>query len=121
MDHYKLNQIVQAEVISLRPYGALLSVNNDCKGLLHISEISSFYVADINDFLFLGEKVDVQIIDIDEKTGFLKFSLKSISDKPPKTHRRFRHEKIDEKEIDFTPLKEMLPLWIERAKEQKND
>lgn len=121
MENYQIDQKVKAEVVSIRSYGAILAINNDDRGLLHISEISSYFVTDINEYISEGELVEVQIIDIDEKTGFLKFSLKNLHDKPRKVKNRYKHEKIDENEVDFNPLKEMLPLWIAKAKEQKND
>lgn len=121
MSNYHLEQIVEAKVVTIKPYGAILALEDDAKGLLHISEISSSFVSDITDFFNVGDHIKVEIIEIDDNTGFLKFSLKSINDQDPKRKRKYQHEKIEQEEIDFTPLKDMLPIWIAKAKEQKND
>lgn len=121
MPNYRVDQIVDAKVVTVKPYGALLAIDNVAKGLLHISEISSSYVSDITDYFSVGDTIRVEIIAVDEKNGFLKFSLKSVNDQGPKKKKKYHQEHIDESEIDFTPLKDMLPVWIAKAKEQKND
>ena len=121
MANYQINDIVEVKINALRNYGALVSTLDDVKGLLHISEISDLYVANIADFVKIGEMMKMKIIDIDPNTQFLKVSLKQASLTGKKAKKRRQHEKINTEEIDFTALKEMLPIWIAKAKEQNHD
>ena len=45
---------------------------------LHIKQISDSYISNINTYLQDGALIKVRIIEIDEKNGFLKLSLKSV-------------------------------------------
>lgn len=121
MANYQIDDIVEVKVNALRNYGALVSTLDDVKGLLHISEISDLFVANIADFVKVGDTMKMKIIDIDQTSQFLKFSLKQVSPVGKKAKKRRQHEKISSEEIDFKPLKEMLPIWIAKAKEQEHD
>ena len=46
-------------------------------GLLHISEIANYRIANINDVLKVGQQVRVKVIEADEK-GRLRLSAKAI-------------------------------------------
>ena len=46
-------------------------------GLLHISEIANYRIANINDVLKVGQQVKVKVIEADEK-GRLRLSAKAI-------------------------------------------
>jgi len=122
MEKISVNQIIDVTVVALREFGALISTADGQKGLLHISEVSHFFVADVTDILKVGEKLIVKVLEIDASSGFIKVSLKQMSAPSAKRVKKHRQiEKIDENEIDFTPLKEMLPIWIKTAKEQTHD
>lgn len=121
MSKYQVDDIIDVRVTAIRDYGALVLTSDDCKGLLHISEVSPFYVANIHDFVHINDVIKVKVIEIDEKTDFLKLSLKQLPELVKKSKKKAQHEKINQNEIDFTPLKAMLPIWIAQAKEQQND
>ncbi len=46
-------------------------------GLLHISEIANYRIANINDVLKVGQQVRVKVIEADDK-GRLRLSIKAI-------------------------------------------
>ena len=121
MENLNLNDIITVKITSLRDYGALVLAENGQKGLLHISEISPFYVSNISDFVKENDDVRVKVIEIDSNSGFFKVSLKQLVHNPKRQKRHAQYEHIDENEIDFSPLKAMLPQWIKNAKEQTHD
>ncbi len=76
MDNLELNSIVEGTVTGIVSFGAFVDIGVEKNGLIHISNISDEYIKDINEFLKVGQKVKVQIINIDKKLG--RISLKIV-------------------------------------------
>lgn len=117
---YQIGDIVVGKVTGIQNYGAFVIFNDDCQGLIHISEISSKFVRNILDFITIGSEIRVKVIDIDPKTKNARLSLKAVTErerqvirKPPVLKKA--KIKIPEEELDFKPLEEKLPIWIEEA------
>ncbi|MGI6509168.1 MAG: CvfD/Ygs/GSP13 family RNA-binding post-transcriptional regulator [Erysipelotrichaceae bacterium] len=108
---YKTGQVVQGTITGIKPYGAFVKVDEETYGLIHISEISEYYIDDVSYFFRKGEKLVVKIIDID-RNGQLKLSLKAIQ-----TNRKYavptKKDIAKIEKIGFKSLKEKLPVWIE--------
>lgn len=115
MMNYTVGQVVQGIVTGIQPYGAFVKVDGGTDGLIHISEISSHYVNDVHNYVNIGEKVVVKIIDIDENNGQLRLSLKAVQPgrKSPRSH---INRTEDELKIGFSSLKDKLIQWIEEEK-----
>lgn len=74
---------IKAIVSSIQPYGAFVDAGNDIEGFLHITEISwEKNIKKPNDYLQIGQEVDVEIIELDPSKKRLRVSLKKLSDKP---------------------------------------
>jgi len=76
----KVNDIVRGKVSGIQPYGAFISLNDGITGLVHISEISSYFVKDITKFLTVGEEYSFLVIEIDNEKKNAKLSLKRITE-----------------------------------------
>lgn len=117
MDEIKVNDIIEVVVTGIQKYGAFVLINNKYDGLIHISEISSGYVKNINDYIKIKDKIYAQVVDIDEENNKFKLSIKNID---------YRNSgKVINEDNEFTngfePLKEHLDLWInEKIKEIMN-
>lgn len=113
---YKVLDIVKGQVSGIEKYGIFVNLENSYSGLIHISEISSGYVKEINDYVSVGEEIYCRILDIDEETKHLKLSIKDINYKTDgSTDREAEFMK------GFLPLKEKLPIWTkEKLEEIKN-
>lgn len=112
---YEVGHIIEGTVLELRKYGAILVLEDETRGLLHISEISDRYIHNIEKFVQVGRTYHVKIIEINEEGKFLKVSLKQITMEERldyKTGARKRFQ-VDEKEIDFSPLEKSLTTWTE--------
>ena len=81
MDNIKINDIIEVVVTGIQKYGAFVLIDNQYDGLIHISEISSGYVKNINDYIKIKDKIYAQVVDIDEENQKFKliFSKKSIA------------------------------------------
>ncbi|AKX33888.1 S1 RNA binding domain protein [Spiroplasma litorale] len=74
-------QKIIAKVTAIVNYGAFCEIiDNDetIKGLIHISEISDFYVKSISEFLETGKEYEVEVIDFSKDKNQVKLSYKSI-------------------------------------------
>jgi general stress protein 13 len=102
----KLNDIVKGEITAIKPYGAFVKVDTDYIGLIHISEFSDGFVRSIDDYVAIGDIIDLKVIKITEDK--LSLSYKAIN----KRKKRYNIN-LD---AGFTPLKEALDEWIENYK-----
>lgn len=114
MDDIKVNDIIKVVVTGIQKYGAFVLIDDKYDGLIHISEISSGYVRNINDYIKIKDEIYAQVVDIDKENNKFKLSIKNID---------YRNDgKIlndnDNYSNGFEPLKEHLDLWInEKIKE----
>ena len=75
--------IVSGVITGIKDYGAFVQVEEYC-GLIHISEFSDGFVKNINEIVAIGDVVNVEILEIDEKGKKLKLSYKSANVLPSK-------------------------------------
>jgi len=73
----EVGQVYEGAVLRLLDFGAIVQVLPGRDGLLHISEIANYRIANINDVLKVGQHVRVKIIEADDK-GRLRLSIKAI-------------------------------------------
>ncbi|MBT5934473.1 30S ribosomal protein S1 [Sulfurimonas sp.] len=74
---------ITVTVSNIEAYGVFVDLGNDIEGFLHISEISwNKNVKNPNDYLTVGEEIDVEVIEINSKTHKLRVSLKRLLPKP---------------------------------------
>ncbi|VFR46895.1 Polyribonucleotide nucleotidyltransferase [plant metagenome] len=73
----EVGQVYDGSVLRLLDFGAIVQVLPGRDGLLHISEIANYRIANINDVLKVGQALRVKVIEADEK-GRLRLSVKAI-------------------------------------------
>jgi len=74
---------VTATVSNIEPYGVFVDLGEDLEAFLHVSEVSwDKNVKHPKDYLEIGEDINVEVIEIDEKGRRLRVSLKSLLPKP---------------------------------------
>ena len=74
---------ITVTVSNIEAYGVFVDLGNDIEGFLHISEISwDKNVKNPNDYLKVGQEIDVEVIEINSKTHKLRVSLKRLLPKP---------------------------------------
>ena len=108
MDEIKINDIIECTITGIQKYGAFALINNKYDGLIHISEISSSYVKNINDYIKIKDKIYAQVVDIDEENNKYKLSIKNIDYR--NTGNYLNND--EESNNGFETLKEHLDLWI---------
>ena len=64
-------------VVRIVEFGAFVNLLPGTDGLLHISQISNQRIANVADVLSEGQKVMVQVVDVDQR-GRIKLTMKDI-------------------------------------------
>ncbi len=78
----QVNEVYEAKVKTIQPYGAFVEFLPKKEGLLHISEVSWKRLDSLEGVLKEGDVVKVKLIGIDHKTGKFKLSRKVLMPKP---------------------------------------
>ncbi|MEK3980798.1 S1 domain-containing post-transcriptional regulator GSP13 [Psychrobacillus sp. FSL K6-2836] len=119
--NYKVGDVVTGKVTGIQPYGAFVSLDEQTQGLVHISEITYGFVKEVEEFLTVGQEVEVKILEIDDEAGKISLSMRELQEKPalPKRDDRPRkslQDRVDEHDEEgFNTLKEKLADWIKQS------
>ncbi|NLY79945.1 MAG: general stress protein 13 [Lysinibacillus sp.] len=117
---YKVGEVVTGKVTGIQPYGAFVALDDTTQGLVHISEITYGFVRNVEDYLKVGDEIQVKILDIDESTEKISLSTRALQDPPQnrieKKPKKSLQERVNESDADgFQTLKEKLQDWIEQS------
>jgi len=82
----EVGEVYNGTVRSIMPYGAFINIGKGTDGLLHVSEIDWKRVENVEDVLKEGDKIEVKLTEIDEKSGKLRLSRKVLLPKPEKNN-----------------------------------
>nr|YP_009295588.1 30S ribosomal protein S1 [Mastocarpus papillatus]AOL58072.1 30S ribosomal protein S1 [Mastocarpus papillatus] len=74
---FKIGKIVTGKIIKTKAYGVFIQIYG-ILALLHISEVTSKNIKDINSIFSIGDKIKVKILHIDMKQGRLSVSQRNI-------------------------------------------
>jgi len=81
----EVGEIYDAKIKSIMPYGAFVEFMPGKEGLLHISEMDWRRLQTVEQAgIHEGDTVKVKLLDIDEKTGKFKLSMKALMPRPPR-------------------------------------
>ncbi len=78
----EVGAIYNGKVKSIVAFGAFIEILPGREGLLHISEIDNKRVTDIEQYMKVGQMIDVKLIGIDSATGKMKLSRKVLLQEP---------------------------------------
>ena len=112
---YQVGDIVQGVVTGIQPYGAFVLLADHTTGLIHISEFSDNYVKNINDYVEVGEKVKLKVVDVDQDNKRLKLSFKTLN-----KIRGIKGE-VPKFSIGFKSLRDMLPQFIKTQMDKEEE
>ena len=78
----EVGETYHGKVVSILDFGAFVEILPGKEGLLHVSEIAWNKTENVADVLEVGQEVDVKLLEIDEKTGKMRLSMRALTDKP---------------------------------------
>lgn len=118
--NYKIGDIILGTVTGIQPYGAFIKLDNNEQGLIHISEISSYFVKNITQYVSIGQEIKVKVIEVLEDKKLYRLSLKQVETRYRQNIRSSTRNKNNKKRFkiplnqqDFSPLENKLQEWIE--------
>ncbi len=76
--NYKVDDVADAKIVKLMPFGAFAEILPGVDGLIHISQISNTRIANPRDVLSEGQQVQVKIIGIDEENKKISLSMRAL-------------------------------------------
>lgn len=76
IDDLQLEMILRGVVDNVVDFGAFVDIGIKEKGLVHISEVSNEFVSNIHQFLSVGDKVTVKILEIDKPRKRISLSMR---------------------------------------------
>ncbi|WP_134700219.1 S1 RNA-binding domain-containing protein [Ammoniphilus sp. YIM 78166] len=136
-----VGNVLEGQVTAIKEYGAFVSLSAGRSGLVHISQIASEYVKQVEDYLSVGETVKVKVIDISD-TGKVSLSIKQVAPlerkdgKKPEALRERRSparadsspagrpprkERQDTGKDKLNSLEEKLKKWMKSSEERMQD
>jgi polyribonucleotide nucleotidyltransferase len=81
----EVGEVYEAKIKSIMPYGAFVEFMPGKEGLLHISEMDWRRLQTVEQAgIHEGDIVKVKLLDIDEKTGKFKLSMRALMPRPPR-------------------------------------
>jgi len=98
----KQGSIIKGEITAIKPYGAFVKVDKEYVGLIHISEFSDGFVRGIDDYVNVGDVIDLKVLNVVDNR--LSLSYKAL-------HKKKKRYNIELK-AGFDPLREKLSEWI---------
>lgn len=107
----KPGMVVKGEITAIKPYGAFVKVEESYVGLIHISEFSNNFVRSIEDYVNVGDVLDLQVLKVTEEK--LSLSYKVLHKKKKRYHIELK--------AGFTPLEENLANWISSYELENSD
>jgi polyribonucleotide nucleotidyltransferase len=74
---FEPGETVTGKVIKIIEHGAIVSLGANKDGMIHISELAPFRVAQVEDVIKEGEEVKVKILEVDKERGRIRLSRKA--------------------------------------------
>lgn len=117
--HAEIGKILEGKVTGITKFGAFVDIGEDKNGMVHISEISSAYVINVNDYLQEGQNIKVKVINI-TNDGKISLSIRQAEEQNEK--RKFL-TKVPENNIKESPknFEDMLAKFKQVSNERMSD
>ncbi len=74
---YKVGERFNGRVVKVLDFGAIVKINDFTEGLVHVSELAPFRIANVSDVIKEGDVIPVVIKEVDER-GKMRLSLKDV-------------------------------------------
>ncbi|MBC3535860.1 bifunctional 4-hydroxy-3-methylbut-2-enyl diphosphate reductase/30S ribosomal protein S1 [Megasphaera hominis] len=98
IEKIEVGDVVKGEVKKLLPFGAILAIDPELQGLLHISELTEKRGANVKDLVNIGDIMNVKIIGIDADKKKISLSVLALQkdEEEQEVHDYLEHAKQQE-------------------------
>ena len=91
--------IVSGKVTGITEFGAFVELEGGKTGMVHISEVSSDYVKDINELLKINQEVKVKVISVSDN-GKISLSIRKAESSQKKGHLNKQQSSVSSRSAD---------------------
>ncbi|MBP8612492.1 MAG: S1 RNA-binding domain-containing protein [Candidatus Atribacteria bacterium] len=77
-EKYPIGSVVEGTVLRIHPFGVVLELDEGITGLVHISQLDTKRVNKIEDFVKIGDKMKVKVMQIDKENKKMKLSRRAL-------------------------------------------
>ncbi|TNF09308.1 MAG: 30S ribosomal protein S1 [Bacillota bacterium] len=81
-DQHKVSETIKGKVFQKLPFGIIVEVEHDVRGLLHRNEFSWNPNDNFENYVKIGDEIELSIISIDPKKEKIALSRKALLDNP---------------------------------------
>ncbi|MED0674290.1 S1 RNA-binding domain-containing protein [Aneurinibacillus thermoaerophilus] len=124
MSNIAVGNILEGTVVGVQSFGAFVNLGENKQGLVHISQIASSYVEDINQFVKVGDKVTVKVLEI-KNDGKISLTMR-INEEKKDDRRAFK--KRDEnrsqggrQNSSKEDFEAMMKRWLKTSEDKMGD
>ena len=79
----EVGDVVEAKVVSMKPFGAFVELPSGLEGLVHISNITHTRIAKPQDVLEMGQMVNAKVVEIDLDKKRIELSIRELEEAAP--------------------------------------
>jgi predicted RNA-binding protein with RPS1 domain len=124
----EVGNIIDGTVVGVQSFGAFVSLGDNKQGLVHISQISSSYVEDINQVLKVNDQVKVKVTEI-KPDGKISLTMR-IDEEPRKPSSRPPFKKRDDRHSGGSSrhssnqkedFESMMKKWMKNSEDKMSD
>ncbi|MBQ3054240.1 MAG: S1 RNA-binding domain-containing protein [Clostridia bacterium] len=115
----EVGKILNGKIKSIAPFGAFAELEEGLVGLIHISEVASAYVKDINEHLTVGQEVKVKVLSVDDN-GKINLSIKKAVENEEKPQEKQTRQAENWKKPSAGPIdfEDMLSKFKQESDEK---
>lgn len=99
--------VVSGKVTGLTDFGAFIEIGGEKTGMIHISEVASNYVKNINEHLAVGQEVKAKVIAVSPE-GKISLSIKKLCEQPKE---KKEEQKFKKPAKPRTERRSAPPVW----------
>lgn len=88
--------VAEGKVTGITKFGAFVDLGEGKVGLIHISQVAHTYVKDVNEFLKVGDQIQVKVVGV-TKDGKYDLSIKQLSPEAKPAAQKFSRYKREAK------------------------
>ena len=124
---FSVGDIVEGKITGITKFGVFVDLGEGKSGMVHISEVASTYVNDINEHVKVGDTVKMKVLNIAED-GKISLSIKKSQENRPKAAPRPKTAPAPDNSVVWTPRKnepasfeDMMAKFKQTSEEKMSD
>jgi general stress protein 13 len=109
---YEVGSIITGKIDALSTFGAFVLLEDNSRGMVHISEVKKGFIKDIKDILKVGDEIEVKVLKFNKERGKYDLSMKQATKEIEKVEKQtgppdFEHKmnlfmkKSEDRQVDI--------------------